>query len=250
MLLTGEYAYKIKKPVCYAFVDLRSAERRAFLCGEEVRLNRRFAPTLYVGVCDIIARDGTARIAGQGDVIEHAVRMRQFEREDELDRLLASGRIAPPELEAFGRDLAAIHAGLPVADDAQAWGRPAAVRSLVLENLEQCAQVAMPLGTDAELRALRQPCTARLEAAEPWIAARRQAGRVRECHGDLHSRNIVRYAGHLAAFDCLEFDPAFRWIDVADEIAFLLMDLDARRFPLHAQAFRGGYLAQCGDYQA
>ena len=250
VLLTGELAYKIKRPVHYSFVDLRSPERRAFFCAEELRLNRRFAPELYVDVCEIAASHGEARIAGQGEVIEHAVRMRQFERENELDRLLASARIAPPELDRFGRDLAAIHEQLPVAQESQTWGRAADVRALLLENFDQCLEVAAPLGTQAELRALRQQYAARLDALEPWLAARRQAGRVRECHGDLHARNIVRYGGRLIAFDCVEFAPAFRWIDVADEIAFLLMDLDARRCPLHAQAFRGGYLAHSGDFQA
>ena len=114
VLLTGEFAYKIKKPVCYSFVDLRSAERRAFYCTEELRLNRRFARNLYIEVCEVTASNGAACIAGQGEVIEHAVRMRQFERAQELDRLIANAGIDPLELASFGRDLAGIHGGLPV----------------------------------------------------------------------------------------------------------------------------------------
>jgi aminoglycoside phosphotransferase family enzyme/predicted kinase len=187
---------------------------------------------------------------GSGLVIEHAVRMRQFRREDELDRLLEALRIGPAELAAFGRDLARIHANLPVAEPEQTWGRPAALRALILENVEECAQAAAVFGADADVRALRTILGERLEAAEHWMSERFAGGRVRECHGDLHARNIVRQGLRLLAFDCLEFERAFRWIDVADEVAFLLADLDSSRHSQHAQAFLGGYLTHSGDYQA
>jgi aminoglycoside phosphotransferase family enzyme len=115
VLLTGEFAYKIKRPVHFAFLDLRSLERRSFLCKEELRLNRRFAAQLYVDVCPVSVVDGAARVDAPGEAIEYAVKMRQFRREEELDSLLSHGSIAPEELEAFGRDLATIHGDLPVA---------------------------------------------------------------------------------------------------------------------------------------
>jgi uncharacterized protein len=142
VLLTGLFAYKIKRPVHYPFIDLRTPARRAFLCEEEFRLNRRWAPQLYVDVCDVTSVGGEARIGGQGRVVDRTVRMIQFAREDELERLLAEARIEAPELEAFGRSLAGIHARLPVAPAHAAWGRPDTVRSLVLENLEQCARAS------------------------------------------------------------------------------------------------------------
>src|SRR5688572_16384831 len=109
VLLTGELVYKIKRPVRYPFVDLRSQETRRFLCEEEVRLNRRFAPELYEAVVPITAEAGAARIGGSGEVIEHAVRMRQFARSEELAALMAESRVTPDELRAFGQSLAAIH---------------------------------------------------------------------------------------------------------------------------------------------
>ena len=176
ILLTGEFAYKIKRPVHYPFVDLRSAERREFLCHEEVRLNRRFAGELYLGVSQITSIEGEARMDGSGLVIEHAVKMRQFRREDELDRLLETLRIGPAELAAFGRDLARIHANLPVAEPEQTWGRPAALRALILENVEECAQAATVFGADADVRALRTILGERLEAAEHWMSERFAGG--------------------------------------------------------------------------
>jgi uncharacterized protein len=106
------------------------------------------------------------------------------------------------------------------------------------------------MGTQAEVLSLREPFAALLQAADSWLEMRRQAGRVRECHGDVHARNVFRYAGRLLAFDCIEFEPAFRWIDVAADVAFLAMDLEARRCPLHAQAFIAGYLTRSGDFLA
>ncbi len=250
VLLAGGFAYKIKRPVRYPFIDLRTPERRRFLCEEELRLNRRFAPELYLDVSPIVCVDGAARIGGDGPAVEHAVRMRRFDRTQELDWLLNTRRIEPLELEAFGRELAAIHARLPVAREGELWGRASEVHALVMRNLDECAEASAVFGRRDEVLALAGPLEARLVAAAPWMAARRAAGRIRECHGDLHSRNVVRIESRLVAFDCLEFDPALRWIDVADEIALLSSDLLARDRSVRAHAFRGGYLAESGDYQA
>jgi uncharacterized protein len=250
ILLTGEFAYKIKRPVHYPFLDLRSSEHRAFLCHEEVRLNRRFAPELYLGVCAITLDEGEARMDGRGPAIEHAVRMRQFARAAELDRLLAAGGIEPAELEAFGRELARIHLQLPQSQPGERWGRPQALRTLVNENAAEAARAAARLGELTFPRSLPERLATAVESALPTLGARLAAGRVRECHGDLHAGNIVRLGAALRAFDCLEFEPALRWLDVADEIAFLLADLEVRQRPLHAQAFLGGYLTESGDYQA
>jgi uncharacterized protein len=250
VLLTGEFAYKIKRPVQYAFIDLRSEERRAYYCREELRLNRRFAPDLYVGVCAIRERDGQATFSGTGPLIEHAVRMRQFDREEELDRLLVAGGIELEELAAFGAYLAAIHASVAVASRDGTRGRPDTIRAQVQENLEQCIEAASGLDTMQELIALREPMSRRLQRLSPDMSRRLEEGFVRECHGDLHSRNIVRRDGRLLAFDCMEFEPAFRWIDVAEEIAFLAADSEAQGFRSAGHAFLCGYLSASGDYES
>lgn len=250
VFLTGEFAYKVKKPVHFAFVDLRSAERRAFFCAEELRLNRRFAPELYLRVAPVTFERGCARIDGLGEVIDHTVCMRQFRATDELAALLAGGELDPAALAAFGGELARLHEALPRADAAEPWGRPDIVCALLLRNLAECLELAQTLGTAATVRSLAEAYVAAIEAAQAPIAGRRAAGRVRECHGDLHAANVARYGGRLRAFDCIEFEPAFRWIDVAEEIGCLYMDLRARGFEAYAQAFVGGYLVECGDYGA
>ena len=259
VLLAGEYAYKVKRPVRYPFIDLTSPERRRLLCEEELRLNRRFAPELYLEVCRVVAVNGEARMAPMpaagapepgGQVLDHAVRMRRFSRAEELDRLLDGHRIEPHELETFGHSLAQMHARLPAAPLASSWGQPQEIEAQLLRNLLECADAAAVFGSSGEVLALRHPLQARLRSCASWLAARRNDGRIRECHGDLHSRNLVRVHGRLVAFDCLEYEPALRWIDTADEVAFLTSDLKARGRPSHAQAFRGGYLAESGDYHA
>lgn len=250
VLLTGDYAYKIKRPVCYPFLDMREPQRRLELCREELRLNQRFAAALYLELCPVVRRDGRARMGGAGEVIEHAVRMRQFPREQELDRLLASGGVAPGELHSFGAALAGIHAALPQAGDGMQWGAVAATRAAITANLQQAlALEARRFGT-RRIDALRTQMESSLDESAPWMMARRAAGHVRECHGDLHCGNVVRWNGTLQGFDCLEFEPALRWIDVAQEIAFLLADLETRGAVAHAHAFLGGYLARSGDYAA
>jgi aminoglycoside phosphotransferase family enzyme/predicted kinase len=262
VLLAGEYAYKIKRPVRYPFIDLTSRDHRRFLCEEELRLNRRFASELYMDVCKILAPDGAARIEIPGlasraesgsnaePILDYAVRMRRFSRTDELDRLLDAHRIEPHELDAFGRELAQMHARLPAAPTASQWGQPKEVSAHLTRNLLECADAGSAFGFSEAVLALRDPLQARLATSASWMAARRDRGRIRECHGDLHSRNLVRLRGRLIPFDCLEYEPALRWIDTADEIAFLTSDLKARGRPLHAHAFRGGYLAESGDHHA
>jgi aminoglycoside phosphotransferase family enzyme len=246
LLLTGTRVYKIKRPVHFPFVDLRSAERREFLCHEEVRLNRRFAPGVYLGVSKITADAEGARIDGTGPVLESCVRMQQFDSGLQLDHLLERGAIQPNELFEFGRELARIHATLPAVAELHDWGRPEVVRAMLLRNFDECVQ-ALNNGVPA---ALRVKLGEAAKSAAEWMAVRRSHGCVRECHGDLHCSNIVRLEGGLCAFDGLEFDPAMRWIDVADEIAFLLADLAPYDNPALQQAFLGGYLLESGDYAA
>lgn len=250
VLLAGDFAYKIKRPVCYPFVDMRTLDQRHFLCREELRLNRRFAPELYLDVVCITQRGEVVRIGGLGVVLEHAVRMRKFDRSEELDRLLVHCAIEPEDLAELGRSLAKIHRDLPQVGEGAAFGLFRAVRDSVLQNVEQFRTLSARVGLAVDPEALRRSFNVRLQQALILIDARRASGSVRECHGDLHCRNVVRAEGRLVAFDGLEFQPAFRWIDVAEEIAFLYMDLGRWGAHAHAAAFLNGYLSESGDYEA
>lgn len=248
ILLTGEYAYKIKRPVHYPFADFRDAAHRAALCAEELRLNRRFAPSLYLSVETIRERDGLACVGGDGVVLEAAVRMRQFDRSGELDVLVAADRVSDGELARFGTSLAAIHARLERAAPGSPWADPRVTARTLRRNLAECLARVVPADRPL-VRALRAPLARRLHGLRPWLAARASGGFVRECHGDLHLSNIVRIDGQLLPFDALEFEPAFRWIDTADECAFLCADLEGYRRPALASAFLNGYLEGGGDFE-
>jgi uncharacterized protein len=194
VLLTGEFAYKIKRPVHYAFADMRALAQREHYCREELRLNRRFSADLYLDVCAITTTlDGKVQINGGGTVIDYAVRMRQFSHEVELDSLLDAGQVQPGELERFGQSLAGIHEALPVATDPQPWGRAERVRGQVLDNLNECERALASADGARACAALRPVLEDRIASAMSWIGARREQGRVRECHGDLHCRNLVRW---------------------------------------------------------
>ena len=248
VLLAGRFAFKIKRPVRLAFIDQSSLARREWLCREELRLNRRFAPELYLGVVPITFQHGEARIGGEGAAIEYAVCMRRFDASQQLDWLLAHGGIQPNELAAFGRRLAQLHARLPAAGCGNPWGHGDAQRELVLRNFDETCAAAAALGGPDELEGLRPSLMAKLDATRRCLEIRRSEQRVRECHGDLHARNIARIDGRLTPFDCLEFADALRWIDVADEVALLLVDLESRGCALHAYAYWSAWLEVSGDY--
>ena len=250
VLLAGAFAYKIKRPVYLPFLDQSSLERRHFLCLEELRLNRRFAPALYLDVVGIGLQDGEARIGAENAAIEYAVRMHRFDRVQELDQLLADRAVEPPALAQFGRDLAQLQARLPRAQAGDSWGRPETLRIIVMKNFDELLQAAATISTIRKVEPIRAALLQKLESVESSLQQRRDTGYVREGHGDLHTRNIVRIDGRLLPFDCVDFEPAFRWIDVADEAALLLMELEARGWPQHAQAFWAGWLESSGDYGA
>ncbi|MCP5471209.1 MAG: AAA family ATPase [Sinobacteraceae bacterium] len=246
VLLTGEYAYKIKRPVRFPFADFRDPAHRAHLCAEEVRLNRRFAPVLYLGVAAVRASDGIATFTGSGPIIETAVQMRQFDRGEELDILVRTGRIDAAELAYFGEMLAGIHETLPAPPADTDYGTPTAVARLLHRNLAELQTIANH--GPSEAAALRHRLAQQLRRSRRALATRARGGHIRECHGDLHLSNLVRLDGRITPFDALEFEPAFRYIDTADEVAFVCADLEGHGRADLALTFLDAYLDRSGDY--
>ncbi|MGE3481771.1 MAG: AAA family ATPase, partial [Gammaproteobacteria bacterium] len=248
VLLTGPYAYKIKKAVDLGFLDFSTLDRRRFYCEEELRLNRRLAPALYRAVVPITGTAQRPRLGGAGAPIEYAVQMVQFDPAAQFDRLLAAGRLTPEQLAGFAAGLARFHAGIARAQADDPYGTPAAVAAPVEENF---AQIRLPPSLAAEggmLRELRDWSTRSHTHLQPLLARRKAEGFIRECHGDLHLGNITLYQGEPLAFDCLEFNDRLRWIDVMSEIAFLVMDLDQHGRSDLGLRFLNEYLHHSGDY--
>lgn len=247
VILTGDYAYKIKRPVRFPFLDFTTLKRREQFCQEELRLNRRFAAPLYLQVCPVVQHGAGVQMNGIGEAIEFAVRMRQFDTATELGTLLDHGQVSIADIEDFGVALARIHRTLPQLSSNR---EPHRTTQLLLENAAQCIAATAGETDRARVRQcawLMRDELARLGAV---LARRDQEGFVRECHGDLHVSNVARIDGRLQAFDCLEYEPEFRRIDVAQEIAFLAMDLAAHSRSTLASAFLNAWLSETGDYHA
>ncbi|MDH5287103.1 MAG: AAA family ATPase [Betaproteobacteria bacterium] len=247
VLIAGDCAYKIKKALRLPFVDYSTLARRRRFCGEELRLNRRLAPQLYRDVVAITGTPDAPSLGGEGRAIEYAVRMRAFAQDALLSECLARGELAPSRIDEFAREVAAFHAGLPPASPRSRHGTPAQALADALANFDAIAPLAeaKQRGVVARLRDWTIAEFARCEAA---MARRRRDGRVRECHGDLHLRNVALVDGRVTVFDGIEFSPRLRWIDVAGEAAFAAMDLAARGRDDYAWRFLNAWLEDTGDY--
>jgi len=248
VLLTGRYAYKLKKSVDFGFLDFTTLAARRHFCEEELRLNRRLAPALYLDVVPITGSIDAPIAGGDGTAIEYAVKMSEFPQDALASRSLSRGELGPADIDALAAKVAAFHGAIEVAAAGAGFGAPEGILQRAQDN---CSTI-LPLLDDPAERA-------EIEALAAWSrrehAARRGAflrrveeGFVRECHGDLHLGNIARIDGELTIFDCIEFNPALRWIDVMSEVAFTVMDFEDRGRADLGHRFLNAYLERTGDY--
>ena len=247
VLIAGDYAYKIKKALNLEFLDFTELENRQFYCNEEIRLNSRLAPEIYLDVIPIGGSPASPEFNAR-PAIEYAVRMRRFPQENILAHLLEQDAVSASLIDNLAASLADFHNSLPPSMDAPVFGSPELVYSSITQNLEQLsASLLDPV--DCKL-ATNLSDTTQLEfnRCKENLQVRRDLGCTRECHADLHLGNIVLIENHLVPFDGIEFKPALRWIDVMDEVAFLHMDLLHAQRPDLAFRFLNVYLAATGDY--
>jgi len=250
--LTGLYAYKIKKPVDLGFVDFSTLEKRRHYCNEELRLNARFSPDIYLDVAPMYRvgqRHTFAPGAPASRPVEYAVRMHEFDPSDVLTEWIDNGRLTSDHIEAIARKIARIHADAPTSPDVAKWGEADAFEAMLEENFDTLRAFAGSVMPEAECTALRDELRDAFRRLRTRLQARAEAGFVRECHGDLHLRNLCWFRGDFHLFDCIEFNDAFRCIDVLYELAFLAMDLRYRKRPDLAQRLINVYLERTGDYE-
>ena len=249
VMLTGQFAYKIKKPLDLGFLDFSTLEKRRFCCEEELRLNRRLAPDVYLEVVTINGKPESPRINGTGPILEYAVKMRQFDPASGLDQLEEQGRLTLHHADAMAETVADFHARIPGVPLDSAWGSAETIWQPVAQNFEQ---IAARIDGKSEAQDLLNTIRAWSEAGHarlaPEFEQRRVQGFVRECHGDLHLGNMAWENDRLLVFDCIEFNPALRWIDVMSEVAFCYMDLLHRGHHDFAARFINRYLERTGDY--
>jgi len=248
VILADRFAYKIKKPVNFGFLDFSTLEKRRLYCEREVAINRRAAEELYLRAAPLV-RQGDAIVLGEerdaDAAIEWVVVMRRFADEDLLDVRLAEGRLDPRWMDALAERVARLHEAAPRAPEG--FGSPEDFAEFLRENIRE-AQRWKGNGLAPELvDALDRWTEQALAHQKQALAKRKEEGFVRECHGDLHLRNIVLWQGEPVPFDAIEFNDAFRMIDVANDVAFFVMDCDARKRPELGLRFFSRWLEETGD---
>jgi aminoglycoside phosphotransferase family enzyme/predicted kinase len=247
VLLTGAFAYKIRKPVVMPFLDFSTLAARLSDCEQEMRLNRRWAPLLYLAIVPIYGTAAAPSFHEQGAVIDYAVKMRRFADTARLDRLVDQQGLDAQLLRSLAKTTADMHLHAPPADLSTAYATPATIGAETQGNFSTLLK-AENVGNSALLRSVCTFSTERVYELSATFEQRRHDGACRECHGDLHLQNLAFIDGEVVPFDAVEFEPAFRWVDVASDLAFLLMDVHARGFAEQAQQILNEYLLLTGDY--
>lgn len=247
VILTGTVAYKIKKPVNFGFLDFTSLEARHRFCLEEVRVNRRLADSLYLDCVPITGSPAQPHMEGTGIPIEYAVRMRQFDSDCLFDTLATTGQLGIPVLERLADRLATFHQGLTPAEPDTVYGSADIIHQAAMDNFSLLAQYPMDAEDQAALHTLARWSEQTGQALRPIFQDRKRLGFIRECHGDLHLGNIVLLDGEPTPFDAIEFNAHFRWIDLMNELAFLVTDLEIHGLETQAMHVLNRYLEKTGD---
>jgi aminoglycoside phosphotransferase family enzyme/predicted kinase len=248
VILTGDYAYKIKKPVNFGFLDFSTLAQRRHYCEEELRLNQRLAPDMYLEVVPVRGRPEAPGFNIGGEVIDYAVKMRQFPQAAQLDRILLQNGLQIEYLDAIAEVVAKFHLSIQQADPTSEFGKPEQIWQPVTENFSQIQERETNAATLQQLDSLYRWSLHSFEQLKPVFEQRKRDGFVRECHGDLHLRNIAWFENKPIIFDCIEFNPNLRWIDVISDLAFLFMDLIDRGQSTMAYRLLDRYLVHTGDY--
>jgi uncharacterized protein len=247
VFLSGDGAWKLKRAVHFDYLDFSTAERRRALCEEEVRLNRRTAPTLYRGVAAVTReRDGSLALGGAGTPVDWVVEMNRFDEERVFDRLAATGQLDPALMRPLAHAVARFHQAAERRDDR---GGKSDMSWVIEGNATSFAQEGADILDPSACQRLTDGAREELERRSSLLEMRRAEGFVRQCHGDLHLRNIVLLDGVPTLFDAVEFNDRIACVDVLYDLAFLVMDLWRRQLPRHANAVWNGYLTETGDLE-
>ncbi len=249
VFLAGDFAYKVKKSLNLGFLDFSTLAKRHHYCQEELRLNRRFSAQLYLALIPI-GGSLDAPAINQEPALEYAVKMRRFPQDRQLDRMLAANQLHDRHIIAFATRIAELHQLALPAEAGSSYGSPGSVIAPVLENFKQIRTFVTGPEKEGQLAKLEQWTLKSFEALKPVFRQRKANGFIRECHGDVHLANMAWFDDQPLLFDCIEFNENLRWIDVANDIAFLAMDLDDREQAALGWSFLNHYLLETGDYQS
>lgn len=248
VLLVGDKVYKIKKPVDFGFLDFTTLEKRKYFCEQEVVLNRRLCPEIYLGVVEIKGKEGRVFInQEQGEIIEYAVFMKRLPAEKMMDRLLRQGKVSPSIIQKLAAKIALFHKQAKGDEKISTYGRIEVIRQNIAENFAQTEKYQGICLSPNSFQGIKENVHRFLERGKKIFNQRITAGKIKDGHGDLHLKHIC-LTEEILIFDCIEFNDRFRYGDVAADIAFLLMDLDYHGFPLLSAELAASYLEDTKDW--
>jgi len=225
VFLTGDYVYKVKKPVDLGYLDYTTLDKRHFFCHQELELNRRLCPDVYLAVVPIVEDKGEIRIEGAGDPIEYAVKMKQLPQDRMMDLLLADGHVTKEMVAKVAEKLVDFHQKAETDSKIAAFGKLDVVRQNTDENFTQTEKYIGVSISKPRFGQIKSHTEDFINSNSSLFDRRIHEGRIRDCHGDLHAAHIC-FTNGICIYDCIEFNDRFRYSDVASEIAFLAMDLD------------------------
>jgi aminoglycoside phosphotransferase family enzyme len=247
VFICDNYVYKLKKPVNLGFLDFTTAEKRRFYVNEELRLNTRFSPDVYLNVVPISKIDGSFIIGDDSDITETALRMKRIDENGMLLNLLKKGQAGADDIKRLGGRLAEIYAAIPSDDKARSFGGLDTISFNIIENFDQTrGYIGGPVSTD-DFRLIESWSLKFMEDNAGLFDARLNGGFIKEGHGDLHLQHIFLFGDSITILDCIDFNERFRYGDAAQDIAFLAMDLDHNGYDDLARVFVDSYISASGD---
>ncbi|MFH1393917.1 MAG: phosphotransferase, partial [Candidatus Micrarchaeota archaeon] len=248
VFLKDGFVYKIKKPVKFSFLDFSTLEKRKELCEEEVRLNRRLAPDIYLDVVPVAGGGGVVALESGGEPLDYAVKMRRLPQERRMDTLLSKGKVTEEDIEEIAGIVADFHKRIDSISD-----KKYSSADVVKEQIDDLGSfgkiIEKACGLGGQVDYVLEKCDSFIEGNRALFDKRQAEGRIKDCHGDLHSANIFLTDG-IVIFDCIEFSRDFRYVDVSSEIAFMAMDLDAFGKSDFSRLFIDKYVELSGDNEA
>ena len=249
VFLTGEYAYKIKKSVNYGFLDYSTLDKRKYFLDAELRLNQKIAPELYLEVIPIGKVNARLVFNNSDNIVEYALKMRQFPQKDLFSNLLEADKLSCDRFTELGKIVAQFHACAETNEYISSFGTVDNISTAFTENYQQSQKYIGTVQTREQFKATKAYTDNFFTTKKDLFQTRISQGKIRECHGDLHLKNICLWQGKIQLFDRIEFNESFRFVDTMYDVAFTVMDLEARQKPELKNAFLNSYLEYSGDWE-
>lgn len=249
VLLTGQYAYKIKKPVNLGFADFSTLEKRHYYCQKELELNQGLAGNIYLSLVPISGSKDAPQLNDDSAPIEYALKMNEFSQEQLLTHIIHQDVLSSPHWQQLAEQIAFFHQNTETAPPDSPFRQLEAVTAPALDNFSTCYELLLDEDWKPKIKHLEQWTKGMIEKLSPTFNERSYHGFIRRCHGDIHLGNIALIGDFLTIFDCIDFNENFYWIDVMNDLAFLLMDLKSNHFNQTSNLILNRYLAMTGDYE-